>query len=141
MKRVLCAIAALALAVPTFAIAKDNKGRDHDNGRGRGPSEKAEILRVPPGHVRTFTYQGKARPAIAASAFRYPSGYNYVRWNVGGRLPAVFIAAPYFFSDYGPLGLSGPPPGHRWVRYGPDLLLVDLRSGRVNDAAYNVFYF
>ena len=33
-----------------------------------------------------------------------------------------------------------PPPGRRWVRYGSDLLLVNVRNRRVEDVIYGVFY-
>jgi Ni/Co efflux regulator RcnB len=38
------------------------------------------------------------------------------------------------------MGLEGPPYGYRWVRYGPDLLLVNTRTGRIEDAIYGAFY-
>ncbi|MEJ0065348.1 MAG: RcnB family protein [Caulobacteraceae bacterium] len=37
------------------------------------------------------------------------------------------------------MACTPPPPGSRWVRYGPDLLLVNLTTGRVEDTAYGVF--
>jgi Ni/Co efflux regulator RcnB len=36
--------------------------------------------------------------------------------------------------------LEPPPPGFQWVRYGPDLLLVNVVTGQVADVAYGVFY-
>ncbi len=72
--------------------------------------------------------------------FHYPSGYRYRRWSVGLILPSLFLAAPYYYDDYWGLGVGAPPPGCRWVRYGPDLLLVDVRSGRIRDVLYGVFY-
>ena len=38
------------------------------------------------------------------------------------------------------MGLEPPPPGYRWVRYGPDLLLVNVRTRRVADVIYGAFY-
>jgi Ni/Co efflux regulator RcnB len=32
-----------------------------------------------------------------------------------------------------------PPKGYRWVRYGPDLLLVNVRTGRISDVIYGAF--
>ena len=55
-------------------------------------------------------------------------------------LPAIFLTATYFFYDYGDLGLGGPPYGYQWVRYGPDLLLVETRTGRIADVIYGAFY-
>ncbi|HEY5337260.1 MAG TPA: RcnB family protein [Rhizomicrobium sp.] len=77
---------------------------------------------------------------IHAALFRYPTGYSYRHWNVGDRLPSVFLASQYYYDNVVPLGLAAPPPGYRWVRYGPDLLLVNLRTGSVEEVAYGTFY-
>jgi len=50
------------------------------------------------------------------------------------------LAPPYYYDNYAPLGLAPPPPGYRWIRYGPDLLLVDVTSGRIGDVVEGVFY-
>jgi Ni/Co efflux regulator RcnB len=31
--------------------------------------------------------------------------------------------------------------GYQWVRYGPDLLLVDIATGQVVDVRYGVFAY
>jgi Ni/Co efflux regulator RcnB len=67
-------------------------------------------------------------------------GYHYRRWVIGMTLPALFLAPAYYFSDYPLLGLEPPPPGYRWVRYGPDLLLVQIPTGRIVDVIYDAFY-
>ncbi len=38
------------------------------------------------------------------------------------------------------MGLEAPPPGCVWVRYGPDLLLVQRYSGQIVDVIYGAFY-
>ena len=55
-------------------------------------------------------------------------------------LPPLFLARAYWYADYAALGLPPPDPGFQWVRYGPDLLLVNLDSGQVVDVIYGVFY-
>jgi Ni/Co efflux regulator RcnB len=42
--------------------------------------------------------------------------------------------------DWADLGLPPPPPGDQWVRYGPDLLLVDVSTGQIVDVIYDAFY-
>jgi Ni/Co efflux regulator RcnB len=54
-------------------------------------------------------------------------------------LPAVFLTSTYIYSNYYGLGLGAPPPGYVWVRYGPDLLLVQQGTGRVADVIYGAF--
>jgi Ni/Co efflux regulator RcnB len=54
-------------------------------------------------------------------------------------LPAVFLTSTYIYTNYYGLGLGAPPPGYAWVRYGPDLLLVQRGTGRVADVIYGAF--
>ena len=87
---------------------------------------------------------GAGRPPsfrpIHGYPYRYPRGYRYRRWSVGLLLPAIFLTSAYYYDNYYALGLGGPPYGYRWVRYGPDLLLVELGSGRIVDVIYGAFY-
>lgn len=77
---------------------------------------------------------------VQAPAFRYPRGYGYRRWGIGLVLPSLFLSNSYFYNNWSAVGAYPPPPGYVWVRYGPDLLLVSRRSGRIRDAMYGVFY-
>jgi Ni/Co efflux regulator RcnB len=91
----------------------------------------------PPGR---FIYRGRQFTGIHAAPFVYPQGYGYRQWGVGTVLPPFFLIPDYYYPEWAALGLEPPPPGCQWVRYGPDLLLVDLSSGQVLDTAYGVFY-
>jgi Ni/Co efflux regulator RcnB len=51
-----------------------------------------------------------------------------------------FLVRDYWYPDWGLIGLPPPPPDYQWVRYGSDLLMVDLTSGEVIDVVYDVFY-
>ena len=77
---------------------------------------------------------------VHASAFVYPRGYRYRRWSIGAFLPHIFLSDAYYYTDWYDLGFGPPPPGYAWVRYGPDLLLVNIYTGRVRDVVYGVFY-
>jgi Ni/Co efflux regulator RcnB len=55
-------------------------------------------------------------------------------------LPGVFLSSAYIYTRYSVLGLGPPPPGYYWVRYGPDLLLVEHRTRRIADVIYGAFY-
>ena len=58
--------------------------------------------------------------------------WSYRRVSVGYRLQPSFYGSRYYVSDYGAYNLQ-PPHGRwlRWIRYGDDLLLVNIRTGRV----------
>jgi Ni/Co efflux regulator RcnB len=92
---------------------------------------------APTGHA--FYYRGRTHYGVYAPVFTYPQGWAYRRWAVGAVLPAVFLTRAYAYPDYASLGLPRPASGQRWVRYGPDLLLVDTRTGAVVHAAHGVF--
>jgi Ni/Co efflux regulator RcnB len=110
---------------------RDFRDRDNDRGRDfRGDRDRGG---------RFFNYRGRNFAAVRAEPFRYPRGWGYRHWARGDFLPRLFIAAPYFF-DYAWLGLEPPPPGYRWVRYGPDLVLVNVYNGRIADVIYDAFY-
>lgn len=95
-------------------------------------------------HGRSVYRIGAGRPPgfqrYRAPAFYYPRGYGYRRWTPGLILPSIFLGSAYYWNDWGPLGVGAPPPGYHWVRYGPDLLLVSWRSGRIADVIYGAFY-
>jgi len=69
-----------------------------------------------------------------------PPGAAYRRWTIGTTLPGLFLATTYYYDDWRGLGIEPPPWGRRWVRYGPDLLLINVRNRRVEDVIYGVFY-
>lgn len=87
---------------------------------------------------------GAGRPPhfrpIHRPGFQYPHGYRYRRWTIGLLLPSIFLSSRYYYEDYRTLGVGAPPPGYRWVRYGPDLLLVRTRTRKVVDVIYGAFY-
>lgn len=54
-------------------------------------------------------------------------------------MPRPFLAAPYYYTGWGALGLVAPSAGYQWIRYGPDLFLVDIATGNVIDVYYGIF--
>jgi Ni/Co efflux regulator RcnB len=80
---------------------------------------------------RSFYYGGRQYYGVRAGRYIYPPGWHYRRWAVGATLAAVFLTSTYYFTSYAAMGLPPPAYGQQWVRYGPDLLLVDTRTGRV----------
>jgi Ni/Co efflux regulator RcnB len=80
------------------------------------------------------TNQRVARTAQRArSAYVAPvRNWSYRPVNVGYRLQPSFYGSNYYISDYGAYHLQSPRNRFtRWIRYGNDLLLVNIRTGRV----------
>ena len=87
-----------------------------------------------------FIYRGHEIERLHIAPFVYPPGWAYRQWAVGAVLPPLFLVRDYWYADWAALGLAPPAPGFQWVRYGPDLLLVNVTTGQVVDVAYGVFY-
>lgn len=107
-------------------------------GNVRPPHHRPGVWHRP--RANQWYSRGRWVNRIRGPRFVWPRGYHYRHWSVGYRLPAAFLAAQFFYSDFVSLGLQPPPPGYQWVRFGPDLFLVDMRTGDIIDAAYGVFY-
>jgi Ni/Co efflux regulator RcnB len=87
----------------------------------------------------TFSYHGQAYAPFRAGPYRWPNGMSYRRYGIGAYLPLGFIVSAYVLADWIDYGLAPPPPGNEWVRYGPDVLLVDPSTGQIVDGAYSAF--
>ena len=88
---------------------------------------------------RSFNFRGRQYAAVRGPSYSYPRGWGYHHCDRGQFLPSVFLGAPFYF-DYDWLGLPPPPPGTRWVRNGPDALLVNVYNDRIEDVIYDAFY-
>jgi hypothetical protein len=115
---------------PRRVVAPPGAGIPHPPPRIGGP-------RGAPGPV---VFRGRPINRVHLAPFVYPAGWGYRRWAVGAILPPLFLAPAYYYADWATLGLDPPQPGFQWVRYGPDLLLVNVTTGAVVDTVYGVFY-
>jgi Ni/Co efflux regulator RcnB len=154
MLRVLAIAVAFALAAPTLAEAQQPNQWDHHHpppGKpgpggpphgGPPPGGRPFVQHGPGGPVAGphFTWHGRNFVRVRLAPFVYPPGWGYRRWAVGVALPPIFLASAYYYTDWATLGLDPPPPGFQWVRYGPDLLLVDVNTGQIADVVYGAFY-
>jgi Ni/Co efflux regulator RcnB len=88
---------------------------------------------------RTYVYRGHSLFAFHADPYRWPRGYHYRRFAEGGVLPRRFWTRDYYLDNYALYDLDPPPPDFEWVRYGPDILLLDLNSGQIAQVVYGAF--
>jgi Ni/Co efflux regulator RcnB len=86
-----------------------------------------------------FSYHGHRYARFLGPRYFWPAGYFYSPYAVGAFLPLVFLSTDYVVVDYADYDLEAPPPDYEWVRYGPDLLLVDVNSGEVDQVIQGVF--
>lgn len=87
-------------------------------------------------------YRDRNRNAYRLPRYYAPQGvgYGYRRFGIGFQLTRSLFAQDYWLDD--PFAYRLPPAygPYRWVRYHGDALLVDLRTGRVIDVVYDIFY-
>jgi Ni/Co efflux regulator RcnB len=88
---------------------------------------------------RTFAYNGHTFARFAGARYRYPHGFGYHRYLVGHRFPHEFWVHDYYIADYADYDLAPPPDDYQWIRYGPDIVLVDLDTGEIAQIVYGVF--
>jgi Nickel/cobalt transporter regulator len=160
MRKVAIAVL-IAAALPGLAAAEP-PGHPPPHGRAAGPPAGANhpAARVAPvgphvggpagphgprlggpagPHGGPIVFRGRQINRVHLAPFAYPAGWGYRRWAVGAILPPLFLAPAYYYSDWATLGLDPPQPGFQWVRYGPDLLLVNVTTGAVVDTVPGVF--
>jgi len=113
---------------------------------GRPPQGGRPGFQRPPTYVQPlpprgnqFWHRGQYYNRVPGPAFAYPPGWRYRQWLIGQRLPPLFLGPTYFFQNWASLGLQQPAPGYVWVRFGPDLLLVNQSTNEVEDVIYGAF--
>lgn len=72
-------------------------------------------------------------------AYRGPAGYRYRPVAAGHRFAPAYYARNYWINDYSHYRLGRPGYDQRWVRYGNDVVLVNIRNGRVG-VVYRGFF-
>lgn len=85
-------------------------------------------------------YRRAHRDTYRRAAYRGPRGYVYRPVPVGYRFAPAYYGSRYWVPDYARYRLPAPGHNHRWVRYGNDVLLINLRTGAVL-RSYNGFFW
>ena len=73
-------------------------------------------------------------------AYVYPRGYRYQVWGAGYRLPAVYFGNRYWISYPERYRLPIAYPGTRWIRVGPDALLINVVDGMIIQAVRGIYW-
>ena len=72
--------------------------------------------------------------------YRDPFGWSYRPWRIGWYLHPRHFSSRFWIGDPWRFRLPVVYGPYRWVRYYDDVLLVDLRTGRVVDVIRNFFW-
>jgi Ni/Co efflux regulator RcnB len=111
-----------AVAVPSAAAAERHHDRDrherhhdwHDNGHRHGDRHWSGDR-----HHRHVAYVAPYR------------NWHYRPVRIGYHLSPIYYSPRYYIGDYGYYHVRAPGRWQQWIRYGDDLLLVNIRTGRV----------
>lgn len=74
-------------------------------------------------------YRRDHREVYARGNWRAP--FRYTAWNNGAQLRRDYYAPRYYINDWQRYRLAAPGRDLRWVRHYNDVLLVNIRTGRV----------
>lgn len=83
-------------------------------------------------------YRQRDRNAFRGSKFSAP--FRYRVFNNGATLRASYYDSRYYVNNYSRYHLGTPPRNTRYVRHYNDVLVVNVRTGRVVDVYRNFFW-
>ncbi|PEQ12916.1 hypothetical protein B2G71_08750 [Novosphingobium sp. PC22D] len=112
-----------------YGTPNDVRDERHDVARAR--QERNEDWR---------DYRASHRNLYRRPAYVGPRGYVYRPVAVGYRFAPAYYADRYWVRNYAAYRLPPPRPGYRWVRYGNDVVMVAVKTGRVS-VVYRGFFW
>jgi Ni/Co efflux regulator RcnB len=145
-----------AAALPSVASAQSwNEGRQSDrrvrderrdvrqaerHGDRRDVREERRDLREARQERREDwqDYRRSHRDVYRGGNWRAP--FRYQAWNSGARLRPAYYSSRYYISDPSRYRLSRPGVNMRWVRHYNDVMLVNVRTGRVVQVHRSFFW-
>ncbi|NNM76773.1 ATP-dependent RNA helicase [Sphingomonas sp. ID1715] len=110
------------------------------NGNDRGGNWSRDWRRDP--RYNWQDWRQRNRGSYRFPRYYAPRGwdYGYRRFSLGVILSAPLFSQNYWISDPWEYRLPPAYGPYRWVRYYDDVLLVDVRDGRVVDVIYDFFW-
>ncbi len=137
----LAGLAGLMLAGP--ALADERGDRDREGWRGDHQDWRDDRR-----HWRDERYSRTDRrdewrwqgSRDRGPGYAYPQGYGYRPWTVGYRLPPPYWGQRYWIANPGIYRLPPAWGGTRWVRVGPDALLIRVFDGTIVRAVRGLYW-
>lgn len=131
MRKLILMAAMAATVLPTAALAQEhNRDRQHGT-EMRHDQHNMRSDRHQSRNDRHVVRQGDRTRSHRVAYVAPVRNWSYRPVNVGYRLQPSFYGSRYYVSDYGSYNLRAPGRWQQWIRYGNDLLLVNVRTGRV----------
>lgn len=117
-------------------------GRDYRNGATRHKirNDRHDVVKARREYRSDWRDYRRRNPAIyRGGRWEGPRGYHYLPVTVGYRFNPVFYDRRYWVDPYR-YHLRPILGWQRWVRYGNDVVLIDIRSGRVLEVNGGFFF-
>ncbi len=115
---------------------RDGDRRDGDRGYDRHDGDRRDFRDGDRRDIR----EARREDRFDAGRYSGPRGYAYRSWNVGNFFPRDYYDRRFWIGNPYAYRLPVAHGGARWVRYGPDALLIRLRDGAVLQVIPNRFY-
>jgi len=145
-KSIMAALAAAALspvaasAQPMGEVARDRQEMRHDRREVRQDMRHGDRRETRETREDWRDYRRAHRDAFRMRPYVGPRGFSYRQVGVGYRFAPGFYHQRYWIANPGLYRLPAPGAGLRWIRYGNDVVLINLRTGRVVQV-YNSFFW
>jgi Ni/Co efflux regulator RcnB len=148
MKKLILLAAIAAIAVPGAAQAQRHDQARHNQQVARQDRRTVranrQVVRSDRNTVRANRRVARADRNVARASRNVRTAYvapvrnwSYRPVSVGYRLQPSFYGSRYYINDYSMYHLQAPHSRWlRWIRYGNDLLLVNIRTGRVMNVVH-----
>ena len=143
MKKYILLAAISAIAVPGAAQAQRHVQARHYHHVVRQDRRTVranrQVVRSDRHAMRADRHLARTNRHVRAAYVAPVRHWTYRPVSVGYRLQPSFYGSRYYITDYSNYDLRAPHSRSlRWIRYGNDLLLVNIRTGRVmNVVHYN----
>ncbi len=143
MRKLIILAAVAATVAPSAAVAQQYAQTRQDRAQVRTDNRTVranrQLVRSDRRAARANRQTVRSNQRVARTAQRARSAYvapvrnwSYRPVTVGYRLQPNFYGSRYYITDYATYHLQAPHNRWlRWIRYGNDLLLVNIRTGRV----------
>ena len=91
-------------------------------------------------HEDWRSYREAHRDTFRRGAYAGPRGFVYRAPVIGFRFDPIFFSSRYWIANPWMYRLPPASPGLRWIRYGNDAVLVNMRTGRVVQVFRDFFW-
>ena len=85
-------------------------------------------------------YRQNNRQAFRQGRYNGPRGYRYAPVTIGYRFAPTYYSQRYWIGDPYRYRLPRPSYNQRWIRYGNDVILINVRTGRVVQVYRSFFW-